>query len=135
METKRRILHIEDSLDDQDRVHHACVSIPGFEIELISCNSGRSGIALFRNAHEQRKRFDLVIVDGNLMDMEGNQVIAMLRSNPGTLPPVIAYVGDNLITPEDWSVVGVTEVILKPAIGTLAATITRLLESAPPAHS
>ncbi len=83
-----RLLYIEDQITNVQMVELMLHRLLG--ISLSSAETGRKGLA---RAVEERP--DLILLDLNLPDMHGSEVIRALQENPATAPiPVIVISGD-----------------------------------------
>jgi signal transduction histidine kinase/ActR/RegA family two-component response regulator len=81
---QRAVLHIEDNLSNTKLVEHILAQRPG--VTLISAMQGRLGLELAR-----QHRPVLILLDLNLADMAGEEVLHLLREDPATtqIPVVI----------------------------------------------
>ncbi len=86
--TRRVVLHVEDNLSNLQLVERILERRPG--IELQSAMQGRLAIEL-----AQRLRPDLILLDAQLPDLPGLEVLHRLRADPGTRAiPVVVVSAD-----------------------------------------
>ena len=92
------------------------------DVKLISALQGSIGIDLAR-----QHRPDLILLDMNLPDMGGEQVLRTLKADPATAKfPVVAVSGEMLRDREkELKTLGVLEMLMKPY---KLADITAVLE-------
>jgi signal transduction histidine kinase/ActR/RegA family two-component response regulator len=84
----RTVLYIEDNLSNIELVERLLGRRPGFE--LLTATTGRAGLELAREVHP-----DLVLLDLDLPDIRGEEVLAELRGQPETADiPVIIVTAD-----------------------------------------
>ena len=103
------ILYIEDNLLNLQLVKEILATIPG--IDLISAPSGSEGVAV---AVERRP--DVILLDLNLPDLNGYEVLARIKANPGCEQKPIIAVSANAM-PEEIKhalAIGFAEYITKP---------------------
>lgn len=82
--TERTVLYVEDNLSNLKLMERVMARRPG--IVLVSAMQGSMGVTLARD-----HRPDLILLDLNLPDMRGEEVLARLHSDPSTadLPVVV----------------------------------------------
>ena len=82
--TERTVLYVEDNLSNLKLMERVIARRPG--IVLLSAMQGSMGVTLARD-----HRPDLILLDLNLPDMRGEEVLARLHSDPSTadLPVVV----------------------------------------------
>ncbi len=116
----RKVLYIEDDAANYYLLERFLA--PREDLKLMSALQGSVGIEL---AKEQRP--DLILLDLNLPDMNGEQILRALRADPVTNPVrVVAVTGEMMIEREDeLRALGVLEILVKPY---KLAQITELLE-------
>jgi PAS domain S-box-containing protein len=84
----RTILYIEDNPSNLELVNRILAAHPG--LRLISTMQGRQGIELARD-----HRPDVILLDLHLPDMSGEDVLRVLRENPGTRQtPIVVITAD-----------------------------------------
>jgi PAS domain S-box-containing protein len=84
----RTILYVEDNLSNLKLMERVIARRPG--ITLLSAMQGSMGVALARD-----HRPELILLDLNLPDMRGEEVLARLNSDPGTAElPVVVITAD-----------------------------------------
>jgi len=103
------ILYIEDNLLNLQLVKEILATIPG--IDLISAPSGSEGVAV---AVERRP--DVILLDLNLPDLNGYEVLARIKANPGCEQKPIIAVSANAMPEEIKHAlsIGFAEYITKP---------------------
>jgi signal transduction histidine kinase/CheY-like chemotaxis protein len=85
---RRRVLYVEDNPSNLRLVERVLARRP--DVELRSATGGREGLALAR-----RERPDLVLLDLNLPDVPGEEVLRVLRTDPETAHvPVVVVSSD-----------------------------------------
>jgi CheY-like chemotaxis protein len=121
---KRCVLYIEDNLSNLRLIEHVLVHRPA--VELISARTARDGIRL-AEAHLP----DLILLDLNLPDMHGYEVLQHLRDGPGGADiPVVVVSADAMATQKDRLLeAGAADYLTKPLdIKKFLATLDRALE-------
>lgn len=88
-----RILHVEDDGDTASLVRHAFADIANVEI---AGSHQHAGMLL------ARKRYDLVLLDLELPDKTGQDLLEHLAAKPGKTPPVVIYSVLDFEPREDW---------------------------------
>jgi CheY-like chemotaxis protein len=82
------VLYIEDNLSNVRLVERIMAHRPG--VELLPAMQGSLGLELARNHHP-----DLILLDLNLPDLEGDEVLRRLRDDPATRAiPVVVISAD-----------------------------------------
>jgi GAF domain-containing protein/CheY-like chemotaxis protein len=88
VETRLTLLYIEDNQPNVDLVQHALEFRPG--VELLTAPDGATGVRIAR-----RYRPGLVLLDLNLPDLQGDEVLATLRADERTAAiPVVMVSAD-----------------------------------------
>ena len=105
----RKVLYIEDDAANYYLLERFLA--PREDLKLMSALQGRVGIEL---AKEHRP--DLILLDLNLPDMNGEQILRALRADPVTNSVrVVAVTGEMMIEREDeLRALGVLEILAKP---------------------
>ena len=116
----RTVLYIEDDAANYYLMERFLA--PRDDIRLMSALQGRVGIELARE-----HRPDLILLDMNLPDMNGEQILRALRADPVTHGiRVVAVTGEMMIErEEELMALGVLEILVKPY---KLVQITELLE-------
>ena len=120
-----RILYIEDDSTNFYLLDRILASRKG--IKLLSALRGELGLGMVRE-----HRPELILLDMNLPDMSGEQVLRALKGDPATASiPVIPVTGDALgDRGRELTTFGITEVIQKPyRVAEIMALIDRLFPS------
>ncbi len=119
---RRKILYIEDDKANYFLLERFLSSRK--DIQLSSALQGSTGIEL-----AQRDRPALILLDLNLPDMNGEQVLKALRADPGTADiPVVAVTGESILDRQkELKLLGVTETLVKPY---KLAQVTEILDRA-----
>jgi CheY-like chemotaxis protein len=117
---RRKILYIEDDKANYYLLERFLSSRK--DIHLFPALQGSTGIEI-----AQRERPALILLDLNLPDMNGEQVLRALRADPATAEiPVVAVTGEAVLDfQKELKALGVTETLVKPY---KLAQITDLLE-------
>ncbi len=104
----RRLLVVED--EEATREHIARLLADGMDVEVDEAGNGEEAVAAL-----QTGRYDCMILDLGLPDMNGLEVIRRVQADEGAvLPPVIVYTARELTREEEYEIRGCTEsVILK----------------------
>ena len=114
----KRALVVDDTLITR-MVHTQLLRMTGLESEAVA--SGRSALEIISAADAGERPFELLMVDLLMPDMDGFEVMAMLRGLPLLHQPMVWLVtasGDTVIL-DDARKVGFDEVLLKPLSATL----------------
>ena len=109
----KRALAVDDTLITR-MVHAQLLRMTGLESEAVA--SGETALEVIRAADAGERPFDLVLVDLLMPDMDGFEVMALLRILPLRHPPMVWLVtasGDKVIL-DDARKVGFDEILLKP---------------------
>ena len=116
----RKVLYIEDDAANCYLLERFLA--PRADIRLISALQGSIGLELARE-----HRPDLILLDLNLPDMNGEQVLRALRADPATSGlRVVAVTGEMMIErEEELKALGMLEILVKPY---KLAQVTELLE-------
>jgi CheY-like chemotaxis protein len=125
IELAGNILYVEDEPINAMLMRHFCSSHPGIRLTI-----AESGVEAIRIARELQP--DLVLLDINLPDMHGRDVLSTLRSNPMTMKtPIVALSADALMSHEHSpGQVGFDAHWLKPMdLGRLEIGLAKLLPS------
>jgi PAS domain S-box-containing protein len=103
------LLYIEDNLSNLRLVEHILARRPG--VKLISATHGESGLALAR-AHLP----DLLLVDMDLPDIAGDEVLRQLRADPRTehIPVVMISADATIANMEQLRSAGASDYLTKP---------------------
>ncbi len=103
------LLHIEDNLSNLKLVERILGRRPA--VRLISASQGAAGLDLAR-----QKRPDVILLDLNLADISGDEILRQLRDDPRTAPiPVIMVSADATFEQiEKLRVTGATDYLTKP---------------------
>ena len=103
------ILYVEDNLSNLNLVEQVLQHWPG--IRLVPAMQGRLGIDLARQHHP-----DLVLLDLNLPDIGGKEVLSRIRSDPATaeIPVVILTADATMGLKERLLTAGATAFLTKP---------------------
>ncbi len=128
-----RVLYIEDDETAQEVMGEVVRRIG--DVDLLIGGTARRGIEIFTQFNGVREgSIGLLIIDGELPDGKGWDVVQALLWIQRDLPPILAYVGD--ASGENraiWEEAGAAMVLQKPAdIQVLEDAIRRLLEPASP---
>ena len=118
----RKVLYIEDDKANYFLLDRFLSSRK--DIRLSSALLGSTGIEF-----AQRERPALILLDLNLPDMNGEQVLQALRANPATADiPVVAVTGESVLDRQkELKALGVTETLVKPY---KLAQVTEILDRA-----
>jgi PAS domain S-box-containing protein len=122
----RKVLYIEDDKANYFLLERF-LSIRK-DIRLSSALQGSTGIEL-----AQRDQPALILLDLNLPDMNGEQVLQALRANPATADiPVVAVTGESTLDREkELKALGVTETLVKPyKLAQVTEILDRMLNTA-----
>ena len=123
---KRCVLYIEDNLSNLRLIEHVLALRPA--VKLISARTAQDGLQL-AEVHTP----DLILLDLNLPDMHGHEVLRQLRNGPtGTDVPVIVVSADAMATQKDRLLeAGAADYLTKPLdIKKFLETLDRTLEGA-----
>ncbi len=79
--------------------------------DTVTAGDGTAGLAAF-----EKNKPDLVVLDGNLPDMDGIEVCRRLRKLPGgkTVPVIMCTVRSAVVAIQEGLDAGVTDYVLKP---------------------
>lgn len=130
---RKLILYIEDDEAAQG-VMEDVVRRVGSDVDVLFAGTARRGIEIYAQFSGLRERaIGLLIIDGELPDGKGWDVVQALLWIQKDLPPILAYVGDaGGDNGAIWKEAGAAAVLQKPAdLAVLEDTIRRLLEPAP----
>lgn len=99
-------------IDDEHDFRAICVHVldrGGYDT--VTAQNGAAGLAEFAN-----RKPDLVVLDGNLPDMDGIEVCRRLRSMPGgqKVPVLMCTVRSSVVCVQAGLDAGVTDYVLKP---------------------
>jgi DNA-binding response OmpR family regulator len=86
---QKRSLHLL-SIDDHEHilgVMKACLTEYGHRVDVAS--AGRQGIELFRTATLKNEPYDVVITDLSMLDLNGDQVARIIKSESPNTPIVL----------------------------------------------
>ena len=108
MATRRLILIVDDEYDFRAICAHL-LGRAGYET--VTAEDGKTGLAAFKS-----RRPDLVIVDGNLPDMDGIEVCRRLRGTAGgeRVPVLMCTVRSAVVSVQAGLEAGVSDYLLKP---------------------
>ncbi len=103
------VLYIEDSASNRRLVELIMARRPG--AELVIAETGAAGLRL---AHERRP--DLILLDLHLPDLSGEEVLGLLRSDPGTsgIPVVVVSADAIPARIEQLAAAGASAYLTKP---------------------
>lgn len=105
----KRILYVDDNLSNLKLVR-AIVEL-GTDFELVTAEQGYEGLQRARS-----EAFDLVLLDLNLPDLRGDEVLVALRSDPATahIPTVVVTAEDDASTSAALLKAGAAAFVTKP---------------------
>jgi two-component system, cell cycle response regulator DivK len=105
-----RILLIEDLDANQDLISRY---LSLFDYEVVAASDGQAGLA---KARQERSRIDLVLLDMNLPQMDGWEVVRQLKADESTRAlPVIAVTAHAMVGDREKGLLaGCDEYITKP---------------------
>ena len=108
MSKRPLVLIVDDELDFRAICAHV-LDRGGYETATAS--DGTTGLAAFENFKP-----DLVVLDGNLPDMDGIEVCRRLRKLPGgdKVPVLMCTVRSTVVSIQEGLEAGVTDYVLKP---------------------
>jgi CheY-like chemotaxis protein len=124
-ETTWEILYIEDDLTNYHLLER--ILAPRKDIKLLSAVEGRLGIEIARE-----HRPSLILLDMNLPDMTGEQVLRTLKGDPETARMQIVAVTGEILGPREKELkdLGISDTLLKPyRIADLTAILDRNLKA------
>ncbi len=103
----RRVLYVEDNVSNLQLIEEVLADEP---LEIIAAASGRLALDIAPDA-----RADVILLDINLPDMTGDQVLRGLRACPQTATPVIVLTADaTSATCQQMLALGVSAHLTKP---------------------
>ena len=107
--TKRPLILIVDDEHDFRAICAHVLDRGGYDT--VTAPDGTAGLAAF-----QERMPDLVVLDGNLPDMDGIEVCRRLRKLPGgdKVPVLMCTVRSAVVMIQDGLDAGVTDYVLKP---------------------
>ena len=120
---KRTIIYVEDNLSNLKLVEHILERRPAAKLH--AALQGRLGVDLIRQHHP-----DLVLLDLNLGDIHGSQVLAQLKDDPETagIPVVIVSADATAHRVQETLAAGAVEYLTKPLdVGRFLAILDELL--------
>jgi CheY-like chemotaxis protein len=115
--TRPRVLLVDDFTDGREAF---CALLDLLDFDVTGVSLGVEALALL-----DRERFDAVVVDTRLPDIDGVDVLRMARSRPER-PVSIAFTG-NLALQRAAEAAGCDAFILKPGVDEVVAALTALL--------
>ena len=120
----KRILVIDDDVATREAVHNALTRSDAYDVVLAA--GGREALDLL-----DRERFDLVVCDIIMADVDGLEVIRYIRERMSDLP-IIAISGGGRISPSDYLRIGIAfgaeKSMIKPLrIGELRDAVATLV--------
>lgn len=121
----RTVLYVEDNLSNLTLVERILAHRP--DVRIIPALQGQLGLELAKEHHP-----DLILLDVNLPDMPGEEVLRRLRDDPGTRGiPVIVISADTARRQiEALRMAGAREYLGKPLdVPVFLATVDRILDS------
>ncbi|HEY9108831.1 MAG TPA: response regulator, partial [Roseateles sp.] len=89
----RRLLLVEDDQRQRESIAHL---IGDDDIEVVAVERGEQALALL-----DEQRFDCMIIDLKLPDMDGGELLARMAARGAATPPVIVYTGRDLSRDEE----------------------------------
>jgi CheY-like chemotaxis protein len=119
----RTIIYVEDNLSNLKLVEHILERRPAAKLH--AALQGRLGVDLIR-----QHRPDLVLLDLNLGDIHGSQVLAQLKADPDTagIPVVIISADATAHRVQETLAAGAVEYLTKPLdVGRFLAILDELL--------
>lgn len=126
---KKRILLVDDEVM-LARVGQHILERLGYTVEM--CTHPKEAIDCFRNASHP---FDLVITDLTMPDMNGIQLITILKVIQPNIPVILSTGFGHTLDEEALDALGVNALMLKPAeTPELAETVRRVLNHHVPGH-
>ncbi|MGL1891180.1 MAG: response regulator transcription factor [Spirochaetaceae bacterium] len=118
---KRSILVIED---DTYLRKFICSSLIKVNYNCIAAACGKDGIQMLKS-----KYFDLIILDLDLGDMNGQEILSLMRKQSIDLPVIIISTFNSINTKIDLFDIGCDDYITKPFyVDELLARVKRLIE-------
>jgi signal transduction histidine kinase/ActR/RegA family two-component response regulator len=127
----RTVLYIEDHLSNIALVERLLGRRPGFE--LLTATTGRAGLKLARTVHP-----DVVLLDLDLPDLPGEDVLAELRADPETadIPVIVVSADATARRQEELARAGAEAYIVKPIqLASFMATLAAVLGGVESARS
>jgi signal transduction histidine kinase/ActR/RegA family two-component response regulator len=131
VEGRRTVLYIEDNVSNIALVERLLARRPGFE--LLTASAGRPGLRLARTV-----RPDVVLLDLDLPDIPGEEVLAELRADPATadIPVIVVSADATSWRQEEFARAGAAAYVVKPIqLASFMATLDRVLSSSVGASS
>jgi CheY-like chemotaxis protein len=129
MDQRRRILYVEDNAANVRLVER--VFERRSDIELLTATRGHAGLEMARTRQPK-----VVLLDLHLPDINGDEVLRLLRADPGTqaIPVVILSADANDRQIQRLLEAGATAYLTKPLdIHTLVATVDEMMPRQSPA--
>jgi signal transduction histidine kinase/ActR/RegA family two-component response regulator len=127
----RTVLYIEDNPSNVALVERLLGRRPGFE--LLTATTGQAGLRLAKTV-----RPDAVLLDLDLPDMRGQEVLADLRSDPATagIPVIVVSADATAWRQEELARAGAAAYVVKPIqLASFMGTLDRVLGSSVSASS
>jgi two-component system, chemotaxis family, chemotaxis protein CheY len=105
----KKLLVVEDSATMRQLIVATLSAIP--ELEIVACHSGFEALKAI-----PRERFDMVLTDINMPDINGLELIGFLKSNPDTrdIPVVIITTETSKREQVKGLSLGANEYLVKP---------------------
>lgn len=121
----RWVLYVEDDELNRVLMEHVVALMPGWT--LVTAQSLAEARSIIDAEHDGSRAFDLVLVDLDLPDGDGDELVADLR-RLNTNAPVWAVTGDaSTATAARLASIGIERVVLKPFdVGALIAATADL---------
>jgi CheY-like chemotaxis protein len=101
------LLYIEDSEANRQLVKFIIARRD--DLELIDAETGREGLSLAFSHHP-----DIILLDISLPDMNGNEVLKLLRDNPKTAKTPVIAISGNAVTDTRSNSPGFQDYLGKP---------------------
>jgi signal transduction histidine kinase/ActR/RegA family two-component response regulator len=127
----RTVLYIEDHLSNIALLERLLGRRPGYE--LLTATTGRAGVQLARTLHP-----DVVLLDLDLPDMRGEEVLAELRADPETadIPVIVVTADATARRQEELTRAGADAYVVKPIqLASFMATLEAVLRRVESASS
>jgi signal transduction histidine kinase/ActR/RegA family two-component response regulator len=128
---RRTVIYIEDNASNIALVDRLLGRRPGFE--LLTATTGGSGLSLSKAA-----RPDVILLDLDLPDMNGKEVLERLRSDPATgdIPVIVVSADATAWRREQLARAGAAAYVVKPIqLASFMATLDAVLRRTAPSRS
>ena len=92
---KRRVLLVDDSATSRSI---ARVMLEGQGAQVVEADSGASGLRAFEDASQQGQPFGLLLVDSEMPEMDGFEMLERIARSKPSVAPVIVMMNSNRLT-------------------------------------